>query len=344
MRWVEKISWDGSTYRVITVTKTGQRGNLPVSALHGIEWSARSARRVRITTDFQTWRQVSAETYLSGMGFSKDTLTGQDIYEFDAAGKEFQVPASVLMQGVFRPLRGLAPHLFKPQGLDNLVVARSDDGKDSVGFFVSPQTDIGIYPARSEGVVAALSWMYCFPSANRMWDSVLQNARSGRLALSLPQAKATLVLRALRRAGKSLVTDLTVVTLDTSEEPHAFAAGHSLHIEFHRTAQLKRNGPRSAPKPLDGLRSRNGNWHLSDAEWAVAESIVSKGQMRRHSLRGIVDCILDKLGRGVSWKSIQYGDVNQQTVVSSYQQMQKDGRWDSLVEAIQEMRSAILTQ
>jgi hypothetical protein len=339
MRWVEKISWDGSQYRVITVTEAGKRENLPVSALHDIQCGSVGTRRIRVVSDFQTWRRVSPEIYLAGMGFSKKTPAGQDVYEFEASGKEFQVPASVLMQGIFKPLRGLAPHLFRPQGLENLAVALLDANNDQLGFFCSPRMDIGITPERSEGTLAALTWMYCFPSPGRMCDGVIQNARRGKLALSLPKAKATLVLQALRHADKWLVISLNAISLDTSEEPHIFAAGRGRRIELHHAARLDRNGPPSTLAQLDGLLSRDGKWHLSDEEWSAAKSIASKGQPRRHSLREIVDCILNKLGRGTPWKTIQYGNVNQQIVVRSYQEMRKDGRWDSLVQIIQGMRS-----
>jgi len=339
MRWVEKISWDGSSYRVSTVSNLGKREDLPVSALHDFEFNPTGIHRLRVVTDFQTWREVPAKTYLAGMGFSEDASNGQSVYEFEADGEIFQVPATVLMKGLFRPLRRLAPHMFRPQGLDNLMVAKPVGESDAVGFFVSPEKKIGINPSRSAGKLAALSWMASFPSAHLMWDSLLQNARIGKLAIRLPVGKATLILRAAPR-DKWLVTDITVVALDTPETPYEFAAGHNRIVAFHLSSKFNGVSKATAPKKLENLPRRKNSWHLSNKEWAHAEAIVTNGEMRRHSLRKIIDCILVKLGEGIPWSSVRYGKLNQSSVVMRYQLMQRDGRWDALMDLLQEMRGS----
>lgn len=338
MRWVEKIHWDGSSYRVIAITGQGQRDNLPVAALHDFEFTSSGARRIRVRTDFQTWRKVSPEHYLAAMGFPKGTPSGQDIYEFEAEEKKFQVPACVLMKGIFKPLRGLSPHLFRPQGLDNLAVALLDGAKSQIRFF---RRQTGLQPERSEGALAALSWMYCFPSPRRMWDSILYYARKGRLALTLPEGKTTLVLQARPHDGKWLVTNLTVIAINTAEKPHSFASGHPQRIEFHQAAKWEGSGHYPLPKRLTDLLSHGSGWRISDEEWTVVESIVTKRKCIRHSLRDIIDCILDKFGQGIPWNLVQYGNVNRNAVVRQYQQMRKDGRWDAMAQVIHELRSPI---
>lgn len=339
MRWVEKISWNGSSYRANTVSTQGLREDLPVSALHDIELKLKGTRRIRVFSDFQTWREIPADTYLMGAGFPQDAINGQSVYEFEADGKVFQVPATVLLKGLFRPLRWLAPHMFRPQGLDNLMVAKPEGGSDAVGFFVSPEKKIGINPSRSAGPLAALSWMVSFPSANLMWDSLIQNARNGKLSIGLPIGSVTLILRAALR-DKWLVTDITVVTLDTPETPYDFAAGHGRNIEFHLSARFNGVSKASIPKKSENIPRRKNSWHLSNKEWARVEAIVSNGEMRRHSLRKIIDCLLIKLGEGIPWSSVRYGKLNQSSVVRRYQLMQLDGRWDALMDMLQEMRGS----
>lgn len=337
MRWVESISWNGSSYRVNALSTQGLREDLPVSALHDIEVKLKGTRRIRVFSDFQAWREVPADIYLTGAGFPQDAIKKQSVYEFEADGKVFQVPATVLMKGLFRPLRWLAPHMFRPQGLDNLVVAKPEGCLDAVGFFVSPEKKIGINPSRSIGQLAALSWMASFPSANLMWDSLIQNARSGKLAFHLPVGNVTLILRAALRE-KWLVTDITVVTLDTPETPYDFAAGRGRNIDFHQAAKFQGVSRTSTPKKSENILRRKNSWHLSNKEWTRIEAIVKNGEMRRHSLRKIIDCLLIKLGAGIPWSSVQYGDLNQSSVVRRYQLMQRDGRWDTLMEMLQEMR------
>lgn len=338
MRWVEKIEWNGDNYRVITVSEGGQKGDLPVAAIHDIELDSSEALRMRIVTDLQTWRVAPPETYLARMGFQEDTGNGQDVYEFEGAGNTFQVPATVLMKGVFRPLRGLAPQLFRPQGLENTVVAPVGRELGQVGFHSSP-LDVGIEPRRAASNLAALSWMYCFPSPRRMWNSVLENARMGRLGLSLPDGKATVVVRALSHDEKWLVTNLTVIAVDVREEPFEFATGHTRRINFHQGAQAEADRKQKDSHPLDGLRSGNGGWYLTDDEWTAVKDVVSRRKMQRHSLREVINCILAKFGEGISWNAMQYGKLNRNVVVKHYQQMLQDGRWEAFVPVIQEMRA-----
>lgn len=335
MRWITRINWNGSNYHAITITEQGDKEELPVAALSTLEFTCTGTRRIRAITNFNAWKQVSPADFLAGIGFPLDTENGQAMYEVEADGKIFHVPAVVLMKAMFRPLQGLAQHIFRPQGLENAVIASLKGVEQSVGFFCEPQKDIRIIPERSESILEALSWMYCFPSAHRMCDSVLQNARLGTLAVELPDVEATLILRASPYVGKWLVTSVTVVAVKTSESPYEFAAGHPQFIEFHRAINLKPHGRKKPPKQLPSLSSRKGNGHLSDIEWSLVECIVSKGKSFKYSLRKIVDCILEKFSQGVTWDSLAYGQLNKPLVVGAYQRMLKDGRWDALVEALQ---------
>lgn len=339
MRWIESINWDGCNYQVIAVNAQGDKEDLPVSALHNFKFSRSSgARRIRVVTDFEAWKQVGPADYLAGMGFPEDMTSGQVVYQFEVSGKIFLVPAVVLMKGMFRPLRGMAHHLFRPQGLENAVIASLKGAEQSVGFFCAPRNDIGFNPERSESILEALSWMYCFASARRMWDSVFQWARVGTLGVDLPEAKARLVLRTSLYEGKWLVTDLTVVAVQTSESPFAFADKHPQFIEFHKAVNMEPHGRKKPPKQLLALPSRNGNWRLSNKEWAIVEGIVSSRKSFKYSLRKIVDCILYKFGQGVAWKNLAYGKLNKPVVAAAYQRMLKDGRWDALVGALQQLR------
>lgn len=339
MRWVNSIGWNGGNYRVITVNERGDQEDLPVSALHNIEFACSGVRRIRVVTEFETWKQVSPADYLAGMGFPEDMKSGQVVYQFEVSGKIFLVPAVVLMKGMFRPLRGLAQHLFRPHGLENAVIASLKGAERSVGFFCSPQNAIRFNPERSESILEALSWMYCFPSARRMFDSILQRARVGILGVDLPEAKVTLVLQTVPYANKWLVTGLTVVAVQTFEIPYEFANGHTRFIEFHQAIHMEPHGCKKPPKQLPTLLSRNGNWRLSDREWRFVEGIVSSRKSFKYNLRTIVDCIIYKFGQGVAWKKITYGQLNQSVVVAAYQRMLKDGRWDALVGALQELRA-----
>ncbi len=335
MQWITRINWNGSNYCVGTINEQGDKGNIPVAALSTLEFTCGGTRRIRATTNFNTWKKVSSADFLKGMGFPSDTENGQAVYEFEADGKIFHVPTVVLMKAMFRPLQGMAAHIFRPQGLESIMITFPEDANQPIGFFCSSRKDLRSIPERSESVLRALSWMYCFPSARRMWDSVLPAARLGTLGMKLPEAEATVVLQVAPHAGKWLVTGLTVVAIKTTEVPFEFAVGHPQFIEFHRAINMEPHGRKKPAKQLPILSSRKGNGHLSDSEWALVERIVSKGASFKYSLRKTVDCILEKFGQGIAWKKLAYGQLNKSGVVGAYQRMLKDGRWDALVDALQ---------
>ena len=337
MRWIEKVLWNGKDYQIETITPKGCREEHNLGALNelGAINDRAGAKRIKVCTNFDSWSKVPADNYLSGMRYPKQTVCGQDVYAFEATGKQFIVPAAVLMKAIFKPINGVAKHLFRPQGLDNLLVACVQGQECGVGFFGYPMRELGMDTKRLPSVLAALSWMYSFSSAHRMWNSVLENARRGKLSMSLPEGIVSMVVQTLLRKGKYLVVDITITCVETIEVPYDFASGHTGLVEYHKAAQMVRGAP--IPLKENELPHRDGIWSLSDAEWSAVEPIVSKGKMR-HSLREIIDCIITKLGSGAPWACVSFGKINGPTVIWYHKEMREDGRWDTFVQAIKIMR------
>ena len=242
------------------------------------------------------------------------------------------------MRGLFRPLRTLAPHLFRPQGLEKILVAKTG-GEFSVGFFGSSYTTLSIAPSRSPGILEALSWMYCFPSAALMWDSIVVNARVGQLGLTLPRARCAIVLQTIECSGVWMIVDVTISRLHADEVPFEFAPMHKRCIDFHQGCQHLIADYLAAPKKLL-IPSRGGEWVLSDEEWTVLEHIVRSKMPMKHDLKSMVDAILEKFGRGIAWRFLECAGSNRPAVVACYQRMLKDGRWDALLQGIKELRCA----
>ncbi|RJX31995.1 MAG: hypothetical protein C4516_04960 [Oxalobacter sp.] len=340
MRWIEKVLWNGSCYQIKAITPKGCREELDVNALNELATKSviADAKRIKVCSNFNSWSKVPADFYLSGMRYPKQTVCGQDVYAFETLGKQFIVPAAVLMKAVFKPINGLAKHLFSPQGLDNLMVTNIKGRECGVGFFGYPMRELGTNTKRLPSVLAALSWMYSFPSAHRMWNSVLENARRGKLSMSLPEGIVSMVMQTLLRKGKYLVVDITITCVETIEAPYDFASSHTGLIEYHKAAQTVRGAPIALKE--NELSHRDGIWSLSDAEWSAVEPIVSKGKMR-HSLREIIDCILIKLGTGTPWNAMNFDNVKKPNVIWCHKEMREDGRWCALVKAITDTRTML---
>ncbi|MDN0075420.1 transposase [Crenobacter sp. SG2303] len=335
MQWVNSITWNGTGYVVVTIDKSGTIENVPVSTLADLEFSNENTRKTYVTTDFSTWSTISVETFLPALEYPSASKHGQKLYEFDANGVVYQIPAIVLMKSLFHPLRGLAHQLFRPQSLDNILVSTDRDGK-SVDFFCTKQHKLKIKSSNTtSGTHAALHWMYCFPSARRMWDSALENARQGTLGLQLPIGTVEMFLSAFNVGGKLVVSKLSLVSVSTTETPFDFSSSQGLPTKF----QFQSNNINKAPKKLTNIPSRKGIWSLSDDEWAVVEPILTKSKKQKHCLRTIVNCLLEKFGQGIAWRKLTVGIVNRPAIIWQYQQMLKDGRWEKMVKTLSQLRA-----
>ena len=330
--WINQVLWDGNSYQLNAINEAGTEEQWPVTSLHR-QFERKDARRIRITTDFQAWKSVGAELYLSGMNIRNEFINQHEIYEVEAGNKVFHIPAAVVLRAFFRPLHGLAPHLFRPQGLEDIVLPRIEDGKHTIGFFCSPST-LKITPSRDKALLEALSWFYCFPSARGAWDSVLHKARQGTLGVKLPQGEANIVLQAINHRGTWLVTELTVIGVKTEEMPYEFTADHTADIKFHHA---KHEATLRTPKRLFGLPS--GMHRFSDELWARLAPDLLNGRQNKHDLRLIIELIIKKFAQGIAWRRLDFGSLNKPIVVRTYQQMLQDGRWNLLLNKLAEIES-----
>jgi hypothetical protein len=145
------------------------------------------------------------------------------------------------------------------------------------------------------------------------------------------------VVRAVPFAGIWLVLDTVISSLQANEAPFEFAVQHERTIDFHRGAHQGGYCCTAAPKSID-IPSRNGEWRLTDHEWSLVQDLVKNKSTMRHDLRSVIDAILEKFGRGIAWRFLDCYGANKPAVLAWYQRMLKDGRWDKLLAAIQELR------
>src|SRR6185437_7821263 len=84
-------------------------------------------------------------------------------------------------------------------------------------------------------------WMSAFPSAMRFAGSVHLHARSGRIAVLLPEARVKIALQGRRHARCLYVTNATLLEIDALEEPMNWVTNHSKRI-YRRVPVSSKSG------------------------------------------------------------------------------------------------------
>jgi len=175
-----------------------------------------------------------------------------------------------------------------------------------------------------------------------MWYSVYQHATQGILGIDLPTAKATIVLKGVRRGGTIFVTDACIVLVTPEEAPFPFAENAQKTYILHDNAgePLRAGKPAPAPRVL-----KNGsNWELSDFEWRRIESLVTSPFRAKiaykHDLRQLVNTILKKFGSGIAWRKLELKSGNWNNAQFFYRRWQKDQRWGQVLNELAAIRAA----
>ncbi|NUX99539.1 hypothetical protein [Paraburkholderia youngii] len=88
---------------------------------------------------------------------------------------------------------------------------------------------------------------------------------------------------------------------------------------------------------------RAKGWQLSEAEWKTIQPIVNRCDVSRSSLhrraRLLVDCIVEKLGRGTSWADVGRSNGICPTVLSkTLARLKSDGRWQDICSVLRNTR------
>jgi hypothetical protein len=225
------------------------------------------------------------------------------------------------------------PFLFKPHGLAAVCTPLTNADQPTVGAHYGVGRIFGSHPPA--GILAAYSWMHCFPSANAMWNSVYQAALAGHLDVALPKVKAWIKLHSVQVGKRRLVTSVVASRLEVLEDPFPFADGHTKTIQILPIAGAM---PRHKVAPPLFL-AREREWALSDREWDAVASIFEGKREISDSLRGALDVVVEKYGAGVPW-SVLPSDVHQCSPRNLHAYMIKRNLWGKFVSTVNMMRTA----
>lgn len=350
MQCIERLSYSSGTYRIHARDLQGQLSQHPITSLPTILCDDDAGDRqltCKGQTSLQTWVPLADDeltAMLKTLGFSplgNGPLFGQSAYRFSEGKQTFLIPIGVLICALFRPFSGISRYLLAPQGLDNFILPSDNSKKPKIQFYESARGNTGLQPDKAEGILNSLSWIYCFPSARRAWNSVLEYTRQGRLDMNLPIGNFSFTGRGVRTDNKILITELQIKILETTEEPFPAYSQHTKVIEFQRILHSEHRMT-GCPKIERALpKSTNeDSYSLTDDEWLYLQPFIERVSQipRLFSLRQVIDGILAKLGHGFPWADVPGLPFSNSLLPRTYSRMQKDGRWQILMSHLQQSR------
>lgn len=349
MQGIEKLSWTGSSYAIESCSTQGQNQKRTIATLPDLLCEREIGDRqlsFNGTTSFQAWLKLSSHELRAlheDLGLAPKSF-GQAFYKFTDENQTFIIPIGVTMCSLFRPFPGMSRFLLSPQGLENLVLPSENISKPTIQFYGGARGNTGIQPDKAEGILNSLSWMYCFPSARRAWNSVLEHARQGHLDMALPIGSFLFSGRGLPVGDEILITELQVKLLETIEEPFPAFSAHTKVIEFQRILHSERRMTGGSKKE-HALQSRAGDdgFQLTDEEWQQLMPLVERASNipRQFSLRDVINGILLKLTHGIPWSEVPGLPFSNSLLPRTYSRMQKDGRWETVMNCLKQQRSVV---
>lgn len=327
-RFVARV---GSNYSEVT-RSLRDLGKVPITL--------NKRHKSKLDTNFDDWRIASSVDYIATAGLNVAITDEHRVFTFHHEGTTYLVPTIVFFKAMFRPLSILAEYLFRPSGLNQVCVPKDFNGQIE---FVIPGINHRIRSCLT--LQQPLSWMWCYPSAKRMWDSVYEYANQGMLACELPKGSSRVVVTGARLKGRFLVNEMTILQVHTTEAPFAFAPAHSSTIVFHDGVHFRSRKPSDFIGACDPAQLRNNEgWRTSDSEWdAIYQLFASQEKRghskRKHELRTLIDDILEKLGTGVPWQKFQFHAGTWSNACKLYGECRKDGRWSEIQSILNRSRT-----
>ena len=289
-------------------------------------------KKSRVQTHFTSWRIVPPEEVTAALG----VRLNQRFYEFNWDKQRFWVPAQVLIPRLINPWSVLCKFALSSAGIDSLCVPASDVSNGLLFF----QNVMNGRELSRQSILQPLLWACSSPSTRRAWNSVHRYALKGELAMDLPVGCARLACHSMKVSDVWLVLELVVNSVFSEELPYDFAVGSSRMVVFREPVR-----PRVAGESKDkfSLQRNHSGWSLTDEEWGAVEPIFQH-RFRRpqaYSTRQILDNILEKLGRGCTWRTLDCKQGNWVTAHQRYRTYRKSGQLQQMLGVLQSMREGL---
>lgn len=337
MEWASGIEWSDKGY-IARIEDEDKEWRVPLKKL--VSSGVPDAKTTRIVVDqpLDTWCESDPAEYVHAFSSRlTPSSTGHAVYASAHEGIRSLVPALVFMRALFRPTRHLLPALCGPQALDRIRYSDFSQTPPIIKFYRKTWANLG---RRYADVSTTVSWLSSFPSAVAFAGSVHLNAQLGRIAVTLPLARARLALRGVRAQGTLFATSAVLLELNATEKPFTWAEGHTLKIYKRNTSMV--TGPFPILQSLAVPLRPDGSVDVTDEEWlAIAPVLIPKGNHHRfsaHNPRLLLDGILRKLAFGTAWRSTPYRTGKKPNAQYAYRTWRSSGTLEKVNSILRDRR------
>lgn len=328
MEWACGVIADEQGMAVKLQSASGERHQVPLTALarEGLPRSKGHARRT-VVSQLSQWVLVDATPYLRFFGLAGSPGEHQ-VFAFHHGTLTVLVPALCLIRAIFRPVDLVLPEIFRPQGIDRVVLP-SDAGT------VSICTPRRLYAADQRcTLVDPMAWLYFDPAARRAADSVHACARHGTIGMVLPDVEVTARIYGPNVRRTVFATEIGLLSIKTP-------VGRNVLFSEHAPGT---SGADKTPAPaLPELRAhRDGSTWLTDDEWAALEPMIRQyvtvGRMTL-DLRKVFDGIVNKFCLGTGWKTSEFREGSFANAWYLYRSLRRQGADVPLFNLLTKMRN-----
>lgn len=303
-----------------------KHGTLEELAKTGLPFQSKAKR---ITTCFSTWAPVCSAEYTEAFKIPCKSSSHM-VWKFTVGNHDFVVPALAIMRALFRPHSIILPKLFRPQGLDGICAPT----KNGLAFAKSWKTDTN--REKTTSLLDPIEWMWRYPSAKNMTNSLYQFALHGKLGMLLPLAKMRATVYGKEVGQKFYVTKIAIATMEPKEAPF-LCFNKEKHLFIFTDSYKSHQHERKHQKEKYLLPKRkNGNWRVSDKEWAALESYLQNDKVTiKYDRRTMLNGLLQKFCTGLSWRKCNYEIGTFVTASKQYLSWKRNGIWREIEKVIQ---------
>ena len=348
MQWVERIDRVGDRLVPVYIDSSGYRttGSLRSTKSLMPRQGYKSADVEEAS--LESMEPVSAREYLDAIGFAHADPSGHQVFSLRVDGRRALIPTAVLLCALVGRMSAVGDRLLEAASLDRIAVPTVNGGRLQIEFDRKAKlTQDAVLPS----VQARYTWLTCYPTARRLWNSVYASAVDGRLGLIPAKAIVKASLIGHRTADTIFVTRMVVRSLNPEEHPLPFAAAHhSGPFEFYEHSALhadKLSAFRAALRDSGSLHpcckvqtdipQGPEGWRMTAGEWQfVLGELRKAGFKSQVSVKNNINRALEKYATGTPWTAMGPDWRSAQKI---YQHWARRGQWDLLKRLLAEMRA-----
>lgn len=339
MEWAQRITANGRELAAEVATDAGAVELLSLDEMYrrGLPTTAKPTSK-KFKVKFGKFLPCDPREYAVHFGIQRPNNRHQ-VFELSECGVRFLVPALALMRALFRPAPHLLPEMFGPSVLDR--TCRVEFVGDVAHVVVDAKWATAGIQMRHSNLVEPISWMRLHPSARRMAASVHQSAMSGRIALSLPEGSAELVLAGIQEESTFFVTRVRILSVVPADGSDFLGAASLPRVNFLEREWAKARNTRQVLS-IDVPERSNGSIAVTDDEWAAIGPLLLNQRrnlpQRRHSQRKIFNGVLQKLATGRSWHRCTYEVGDWRNAATAYRTWRTKGGFARAMDKLRTMR------